>query len=326
MSLSAIRRGISWIGSSAVRRRFLIGTRGSLLALAQANEIKKKLKTFWPKFDFPLVVIKTTGDEFQTVELFKKNNTGVFTKALEKKLIGKKIDIAVHSLKDLPTQLPKGLCLAAFPKRQDVRDVLISRGRFTLKTLPPGAWVGTGSPRRKSQLRHLRPDLKLIDIRGNLDTRVAKVLKEKKYDAVLVARAGLLRVKKYLKHACSIPPWVLLPAVGQAALGIEARENDGEVLRLVKKLNHERTQKEALAERELLRCLQGGCRVPVGVFSSVKGEKIFLRARVFSVKNGDFLEAQMAASAAQPEKTGRFLARKLLKKGALKFLKEARKT
>ncbi len=307
-----------------MRRKIFIGTRGSFLALAQANEIKKKLKVFWPRFYFSLKIIKTVGDEFQTVELFKKNNIGVFTKTLERKLLDKKIDIAVHSLKDLPTDLPERLCLAAFPKRRDTRDVLISKNRFSLKTLPPGAVVGTGSPRRKRQLLRTRPDLKLVDIRGNLDTRVSKVLTEKKVDAIVVARAGLLRVRKYLTYACAITPEVLLPAVGQGALGIEARSDDSQVLRILKKLNHPPTEKKALAERSLLKHLQGGCRVPLGVHSVIRGNKIVLKAAVFSVKTNGFVDGKITRPIDRYENAGKLLAKLLIKKGAAKFLKEAR--
>ncbi|MGH7197213.1 MAG: hydroxymethylbilane synthase, partial [Candidatus Omnitrophota bacterium] len=174
-----------------------IGTRGSPLALAQAGEIQRRLSARWPGLKFTRVVIRTEGDEFQSVELFRRKKTGIFTKAIEKKLLENKIDIAVHSLKDLPTELPAGLRLAAFPKRVDPSDVLISRKRWGLASLPEGAAVGTGSPRRKRQLLLLRPDLRLVDIRGNLDTRIGRVLRKNDLDAVVVAAAGLLRLKKY---------------------------------------------------------------------------------------------------------------------------------
>ena len=181
-----------------------IGTRGSLLALTQAKFVKHALEKLNRKIRFEIIIVKTVGDEFQSVELFKKNNVGVFTGELEKKLAAGQIDIAVHSLKDVPTDLGKGLILAAYPKREPARDVLITRNRSSLRNLPFGAGVGTGSPRRKRQLALLRPDLKLKDMRGNLDTRVNQVLVERKYDAVVVAYAGLLRLKKYLKHAFPI--------------------------------------------------------------------------------------------------------------------------
>ncbi len=301
-----------------------IGSRGSLLALAQAHEIRCRLKSRFPKIDFRIVVVKTTGDEFQSVELFKKKNIGVFTKALEEKLMRQEIDMAVHSLKDLPTQLPNGLTLAAFPKRLDARDVLISLHRHTLASLPKGARVGTGSPRRQRQLLHLRPDLKVIDLRGNLDTRIAKVIHEKKLDAAVVAHAGLLRLKKYLKYAVPISSREMLPAVGQAALGIEVRIGDERMLRLAKALNHPQTEQAVLAERSFLKVLQGGCRVPVGISSKKSGGKLHLRAAVFSIQTEDFLTDEITGPAKSYKTLAETLARRLLKKGASKFLKEAR--
>jgi hydroxymethylbilane synthase len=301
-----------------------IGTRGSSLALAQAGQIKRRLEKRHPKFIFKLVTIQTSGDEFQSVEWFKKTGTGLFTKAIEQKLLENKIDLAVHSLKDLPTTLPKGLCLAAFPKRADVRDVLISRKGYDLSTLPAGAWVGTASPRRKSQLFLKRSDLRIKDIRGNLDTRVRKVLDAKELDAIVVARAGLLRLNRYLKYAKAIPEDDVLPAVGQGALALEIREEDSKTLRLVKFLNDQATRRRVLAERAFLKTLQGGCRVPVGISSAVKGRKIFLTAAVFSAKTSASIFEKISGAANSAEILGRRLAQKLLKKGARKFLVEAR--
>lgn len=307
-----------------MKRLLRIGTRGSRLALAQAGEIARLLKKKYPSWDVRLAVIQTPGDEFQSVEIFKKENQGVFTTTIERKLIASEIDIAVHSLKDLPTTLAKGLCLAAFPKREDARDALVSRKKFTLRTLPAGAVVGTGSPRRKSQACRLRPDLKVVAMRGNLDTRIAKVLKEKKYDAVLVAYAGLRRIQKYLRYARPVPAQELLPAVGQAALAVQARSADREILKRLKFLNHTPTEKSIRAERAFLQALRGGCRVPVGIISEIKGGKIHLRASVFSVKTNDFLSAESFGAASKPERAGEMLAAKLLKKGAARFLREAR--
>ena len=301
-----------------------IGTRGSRLALAQAKGIRRLLRTKFPWLRTRLVIIKTAGDEFQSVELFKKNNIGVFTKALEEKLLKCEIDLAVHSLKDLPTELPQGLMIAAFPKRLDPSDALISKGRFSIVDLPLGATVGTGSPRRKSQIHMLRPDLELHDMRGNLDTRVRRVIVEKKYDAIIVAHAGLLRLKKYLGYARLIPADKLLPAVGQAALGLEIRTNDKEAFNIVRKLNHSGTEKTVTTERKFLEVLQGGCRVPVGVYCSIRSGKIHLKAAVFSIKTKAILRGEISRPVNQYRKVGAILARRLLKLGAEKFLKEAR--
>ncbi len=307
-----------------MKRVVRIGTRGSQLALAQARDVQKRLYRRHPRVTFKLVVIKTAGDEFQSVELFKRKKTGVFTKAIEERLLRNEIDLAVHSLKDLPTELPKGLCLAAFPKRLDPADVLISRKGFGLSSLPRGASVGTGSPRRKRQLLLARPDLKVIDIRGNLDTRIAKVLKERRYDAVVVARAGLLRLQKYLKYASSLSPSVVLPAVGQAALGLEVRASDKEVIRLTQFLNDPNTQKEVLAERSFLKKLMGGCRVPAGIHSKVRHACLYLKAAVFSTNGTSFVVDEISGPAGRYRELGAELAKRLLKKGAGKFVKEAR--
>lgn len=299
----------------AAKKVVRVGTRGSLLAMAQAGEIKRKLEKKYPKLSFRLVVIQTRGDEFQV---------GVFTKAIEEALLKNRVDIAVHSLKDLPTELPKGLCLAAFPKRLDPGDVLISKRRYTLQTLPKNAVVGTGSPRRKRQIQLIRPDLCLADIRGNLDTRVRKVIHGKKYAAAVVAKAGLKRLKKYLNFAVPIPLKEVMPAVGQAALGIETRKSDRTLIRLLKPLNDPRTKMQVCAERRFLKELRGGCRVPVGILSEIRQNKIRIRAAVFSTRSEAAVTGEIRGPASQSEKLAAILAKKLLKKGAGRLLREAR--
>ena len=301
-----------------------IGSRGSPLALAQARDIQRRLARKFPRFRFSLEVVPTTGDEFQSVEIFKKTNIGVFTKAIEKRLMSGEIDIAVHSLKDLPTHSPKGLCLAAFPKRLNSQDVLVSRKRHSLKTLPPGALVGTGSPRRKSQLALARPDLRLVDIRGNLGTRIKKVIHEKKMDAVVIARAGLVRLKKYLRYASPLDNTQILPAVGQGALGIQTRKKDRRVRQMLQTLNHPQTEKEVLAERVFLRTLGGGCRVPVGIYSRIQNHRIHLTAAVFSVKDRQYVRSKINGPVKHFKKIAVTLAKKLLKMGAAHFLRQAR--
>lgn len=304
--------------------RVRIGTRASRLALAQATEVKRRLERTHPNVRFTLVKIKTLGDEYQSVAFFKKTNVGVFTKAIEKKLLSGTIDLAVHSLKDLPTELPKGLELAAFPKRLRSGDVLITRKRLTLSQLPPGAIVGTGSPRRKRQIAAARPDLVLKDMRGNLDTRVSKVLREKTFDAIVIAEAGLERIGRYRRFARSIDAEVVLPAVGQAALGLQIRSGDPRLRGLLKKLNHSDTEKEVRAERSLLAKLGGGCRVPVGVLCRVTNGRIALRATVFSVKDHTSVSAHLSGRASLAEALGAKLASLLLKKGAARLMAEAR--
>lgn len=301
-----------------------IGTRGSLLARAQSGQILRMLQKKHPAFRFKLVIIQTTGDEFQSVELFRQNKTGVFTKEIEKKLLSGEIDIAVHSLKDLPIELPKGLALGCFPKRLDTRDVLISKHRYDLRSLPLSARVATGSPRRKRQILLARPDLRLFDLRGNLDTRAGRVLKKKDFDAVVLAQAGLLRLKKFNRFSSSIPLDQMYPAVGQAALGVQIRSNDKTAQKITASLNHGATETTVRAERAFLRALHGGCRVPVGVLSKISKNKLFLKARVFSVKDERYLSAESSGPDDRPEKIGAQLAKKLLKMGAKSLLNEAR--
>ncbi len=301
-----------------------IGTRGSKLALAQSGEVARALKRRHPKLRFELVKIKTAGDEFKSVHLFKKNGIGIFTKEIERRLLNGSVDIAIHSMKDLPTKLARGLVLAAVPKRAKVSDALISRGRHTLKSLPAGSKIGTGSPRRKRQLALLRPDLKLVDLRGNLDTRVSKVLNEKTLDGVVVARAGLERLKKYSRNWKEIDPGTFLPAVGQGALAIQVRKKDRATKKIAGVLNHKETERLTEAERVFLARLGGGCRVPVGILSKKIGGRIRLKAAVFSVNSGSFIEGAIERSWPQAAQAARLLADGLLKQGARRFLSEAR--
>ncbi|MBI4433098.1 MAG: hydroxymethylbilane synthase [Candidatus Omnitrophica bacterium] len=295
-------------------RRVKIGTRGSALALAQTHSVTRKLKNSFPHITFEAIVIKTLGDEFQAVELFKQNQTGVFTKAIEKKLLSGEIDMAVHSLKDLPTDSAKGLMLAAIVKRLDSRDALVSKEGFSLKTLPKGSRVGTGSPRRKCQLQRARPDLKLIDIRGNLDTRVSKALEKKEWDAVVVAYAGLKRLGKYLRFAVPLSRRDVLPAVGQAALAIQTRANDKPLLKIAKTLNHPRAEMEVTAERIFLARLQGGCRVPIGVWAGVREKKFYMKGALFSTTNSSEIKIAEASGALKDyKKVALNLAGKILK-------------
>ena len=307
-----------------LKRIVHIGTRGSALALAQAGAVRRALQKKHPRFHFELAVIKTFGDEFQGVEIFKRTSVGVFTKAIEKSLLDGKVDLAIHSLKDLPTDPAKGLVIAAIPERSDTKDVLLSRKGFTLRTLPGGSRVGTGSPRRKRQVARLRPDLHLVDLRGNLDTRVRRVLDERSLEAIVVARAGLLRLKKFLKYAKAIPAEDVLPAVGQGALAVQARKSDKEMRRVAKSLHHAATEKEVSAERVFLKALSGGCRVPVGVRTRIAGNKFYMEAAVFSVKDEGWVRGNISASLRNAAPAAKKLAGTLLKNGAASFLKEAR--
>ena len=302
-----------------------VGTRGSALALAQARQFLRRLKKKNPGTRFQLVTVRTFGDEYQGVEIFRRKNVGVFTKAIESRLLSGELDIAVHSLKDLPTELPRRLTLGAIPKRGTVRDVLLSRRRWTLGQLPSGARVGTGSPRRKSQLLRLRPDLRVTDLRGNLDTRVAKVLKQKVLDAVVVAEAGLVRIKKFLRYARPLPAALFLPAVGQGALGTEIRRSDRRVLKMLRRVHDADADKTATVERLFLKALRGGCRVPVGAYCRIRRGKLTLKGSVYSVRDGASVQGEISVPLARYRSAGGRLARLLLAQGAGKFLRLARK-
>ena len=301
-----------------------IGTRASSLALAQSREVARALKKKHPKLQIQIVKIKTTGDEFQSVHLFKKNNVGIFTKEIERALMAGKIDIAVHSMKDLPTKLARGLFLAAVPQRAKVSDALITLRRHSLESLPAGSRIGTGSPRRKRQLARLRPDLKLVDLRGNLDTRVEKVLRKRSLDGVVVARAGLERLKRFGKNWKEIDPELLLPAVGQGALALQVRVRDKASQKIAGSLNHKETEGLVAAEREFLNRLGGGCRVPVGILSKKSGSRIRLKAAVFSIQSASFIEGAVVRPWKESKAAARELADGLLKQGARRFLSEAR--
>ena len=306
------------------RRLWRIGTRKSPLALAQTAEASTALRKKFPGIRLKITPLSTFGDEFQSVELFKRSQQGIFTKAIEKKLKFRIIDLAVHSLKDLPTQSPKGLRLAAVLERADTADALISKKNYDLKSLPKHAVVGTGSLRRKCQLLKLRPDLRVEPLRGNLGTRIRKTLHEKKYDAILVAQAGILRLGGYASFAKRIAPHILLPAVGQGAIAIQARSDDAEALRLAKAIHHPKTAIQTRAERAFLETLHGGCRVPLGVHTRIRNKKIRMTGAVFSVRSDASLKAYATGPDTNAEAVGRKLAQKLLRQGARKLLKEAR--
>ena len=306
------------------KQAFKLGTRKSRLALAQTTEALVALKKKFPSTKFKIVPVSTFGDEFQSVEIFKRGREGVFTKAIEKELLAGRIDLAVHSLKDLPTRLTKGLKLAAVLKRADTADILITKKGFSLKSLPLGAKVGTGSLRRREQLRRLRPDLRIEALRGNLDSRVAKVLKENCLDAVIVAAAGIGRLKRYLKFTKRIPQKTILPAVGQGAIALQARSSDKTVLGMAAAVNHRLTELSIRAERAFLSAVHGGCRVPIGVLTKISNGKIRIEAAVFSVSGDRSLRAVSNGPFDKPESVGRALARKLLQKGAARLLRQAR--
>ena len=309
-----------------MKHKIIIGSRGSELALWQANFVKTELEKKNRNVSVEIKIIKTTGDKILDVALSKIGDRSLFTKELEIELLNKKIDLAVHSLKDLQTEIPRGLKLAAVTKRHNVQDVLITlkKGK-TIFNLPEGATVATGSLRRKCQLLHTRPDLKIVELRGNVPTRIKRFLVSD-WDAIILARAGLERLKLYKYISSVIKTDVLLPAVGQGALGIETRADNKIVNEIVKSIHHDDTYKAVLAERALLKTLEGGCQVPIGAFAEVKPNGLFLDALVGSLDGTLTFRKKTRGSKNNPEKLGKNLARDLLKAGAKSILQEIYKS
>ena len=296
----------------------ILGTRGSRLALVQAEECAARLRA--AGIEVEVRIIRTTSEHHPETPLAVIDQRDVFTRQLDEALLSGEIDLAVHSLKDVPTGLPGGISLAAVTRRHDPADVLVSDERYTLSGLPQGSVVATSSLRRRAQLLHHRPDLEVVDIRGNVDTRVRK-MREGAAAAVVLARAGLERLGLDVPHTV-IPTDVVLPAVGQGALAVAAlhdhplRSHFGEVL------NHGPTERAVLAERAMLRTLEGGCRVPVGSSSAVEGSVVRLRGIVISPDGA--LVYRGEAVGEEPDEVGERLAVDLLEQGAAVVLGEIR--
>lgn len=309
-----------------MKQKVIIGSRGSELALWQANFVKSTLEKKNKNISVEIKIIKTKGDKILDVALSKIGDKSLFTKELETELLNGRIDLAVHSLKDLQTEIPKGLKLVAVTKRHNVQDVLIARKKgTTIFNLPEGATVATGSLRRKCQLLHIRPDLKLVELRGNVPSRIKKFL-ESDWEAIILARAGVERLKLNKHISSIINKDVMLPAVGQGALGIETRANNKIVNEIVKLIHHEETYNAVLAERALLKTLEGGCQVPIGAFAEVKPNGLFLDAMVGSLDGSITFRKKMRGSKKNPEEVGKKLANDLLKAGAKIILDEIYKT
>ena len=305
-------------------RPLRIGTRGSALALWQANHIRRRLEES-RGLRAEIVLIKTSGDRFQHAAVGRLGLKGVFIKELEDALLAGRVDLAVHSMKDVPTEVPAGLTFPAIVRREEVRDCLVSRDSSKLATLRPSAQVGTSSLRRQSQLRHFRPDLDLRDLRGNVDTRLRKVA-EGQYDAVVLAKAGLDRLGASDRITEVISPEVMLPAVGQGAMGIEARTDDKELLRLLAELDDAETRAGVTAERALLAALEGGCQVPLGAWGRIEHGRLALEACVLSADGTEYLRRSTTGSPDEPEVVGRGLGETLLNAGADRILRLAGRT
>ena len=297
-----------------------IGTRGSKLALRQSEWIKEQLERQHSGIRVALVKIKTTGDKILDVPLSKVGGKGLFVKEIEEALLEKTVDVAVHSMKDVPAQLPEPLMLSTFPPREDPSDALISEGGKMLAQLPEGARIGTSSLRRGAQLLHFRPDLTLVSLRGNVDTRLNK-LKSGDLHAIILAAAGLNRLGLSHLITQTIPFHQLLPAVGQGALGLEVRRGDRKTMALLDFLNHEDTQTEVIAERAFLKTLEGGCQAPIAGFARVNGDELFVEGLVAELDGSSIFKETMAGKRDQAEEMGIRLAQKLLTTGAGDVLK-----
>ena len=296
-----------------------IGTRQSLLALWQSNHIAACLRKQYPECEVVLKKIVTKGDRILDVPLAQIGGKGLFTKEIEEDLLSGEVDLAVHSLKDMPTVLPEGLCLTAITERANVGDAFVSNQYNSFAELPLGAVVGTSSLRRKAQLLAARPDLTIRDLRGNVDTRLRK-LDEGLYDAVILAAAGLERLGHGDRIKAVIPSDVCLPAVGQGALAIECRADDEEVRQMLDFLNDVPTVQATAAERAFLGLLEGGCQVPIGVHADVEGDKIKIEAIIAALDGSTVLRDTIEGAANEAVALGQELGRKMLANGGQKIL------
>ena len=298
-----------------------IGTRGSQLALFQANWVKDRLSETHPGLKVTLVKIKTTGDKIQDVPLAKIGGKGLFVKEIEESLLEKKIDLAVHSIKDVPTEFPQGLHLSVITKREDPRDVFISKDGRTLKELPQGAKIGTSSLRRQAQLLHFRNDLELIPLRGNLDTRLKK-LKTLNLDGIVLALAGVRRLGLEERVTEIFSPDISLPAIGQGALGIETRMDDKEVEGQIRFLKDRDSSIAVTAERAFLKKLEGGCQVPLAAYARPVGRILHVDGLVGSIDGKTLIRHHVEGPTENAELLGVELAEILLGKGAKEILDE----
>ncbi len=303
------------------RSSLVVGTRGSRLAVWQAEWVQARLKELAPGLTVTLQRIKTSGDMILDVPLAVIGGKGLFVKEIEEALLRGEIDLAVHSMKDVPTVLPDGLDILCVPAREDPRDVLVSRDSCSLDQLPKGSRVGTSSLRRQAQLLHYRLDLRIELLRGNLDTRLRK-LHNGEYEAIVLAAAGLSRMGWSNKVTEYLPPEVSLPAIGQGALGLEGRRKDRFVQALVEKLEHRPTRTAVTAERALLERLEGGCQVPIAAHATVKGDTLIMDGLIASVDGRQLIRDTIQGPASEAQGLGKQLAEKLLAQGGNVILNE----
>lgn len=304
-----------------------IGTRGSELALWQTHHVKSLLENLFPHLTIEIEIIKTTGDKILDAPLAKIGDKGLFTKELELALLDNRIDVAVHSLKDIPTQIPKGLAIAAMLKREDAHDVFIAHPSSKVATfaeLPHGATIATGSLRRRCQLLSARPDLHIVDLRGNLNTRIKK-LDESNWAGMILAKAGVTRLgwEKRITDILSFE--LMLPAVGQGALAIETRIGDLRTNNILHALHHQPTADAVTAERALLRELEGGCQVPIGAWGTIHETELHLEAVLGNLEGTKIIRGSRTGSISDADRIGVELAQELLHRGGKEILEQLRR-
>ena len=298
-----------------------IGTRGSPLAVWQAEWVRSRLLALNPQYKAELVKIKTTGDKIIDVPLAQVGGKGLFVKEIETALLEGRIDLAVHSMKDMPAEIPQGLCIGAVPERESPLDVLISRNNILFEELPKGAGIGSSSLRRGAQVRHVRPDVTVHPLRGNLDTRIRK-LETEGLDAIIVAAAGVRRLGLEDRISEYLSEQIVLPAIGQGALSIELREDDDLTRSLLDPMNHMETRLAVESERAFLSRLEGGCQVPIAARAKIVGDEIELTGLIAEVDGSVILREAIKGPTGEHEKLGVELANRLLEKGGREILEK----
>jgi len=302
-----------------MKKNIRIGTRGSQLALWQANHIKSSIKKLFPELEVKVIAISTKGDRITDRPLSMVGGKGLFVKEIENALLNNDIDLAVHSMKDMPGELPEGLIIGAIPKRENPFDAMISRENKLLADYPVNARIGTSSLRRGSQLKAARPDLEILSIRGNLDTRIKK-LKSGQYDAIVLAAAGLRRLGQENEITQYLDETLMVPAVGQGALCIETRENDENIALIMKKLDHGPTRICVTGERAFLKQIEGSCHIPVACYGEIKDDQVIMTALVASEDGQEVIKKTITSPVNTIEDQGRKLANLLLENGGKQIL------
>jgi hydroxymethylbilane synthase len=298
-----------------------IGTRGSALALAQATMVQNQIQEHHPQITVELTIIKTTGDKIQNVPLAKIGGKGLFTKEIEMAILAGEVDLGVHSMKDVPTEVPDGLVIGITTRREDPRDAFISRKYASITEIPAGGRIGTGSLRRRAQLMHLRPDLEIVPLRGNVDTRLRKLVAEN-LDGLILATAGLRRLGRAQEITAIISDSQMLPAIGQGALGLEYREADRDTQNLLAFLDHPDTKVAVAAERAFLARLEGGCQVPIAAKGILQDGELILEGLIGDLTGARLYREQIIGPPEEAVELGRQLAETLLERGGAQILSE----